>query len=79
MSEQLSRCRAAVFCVVLENTPVAHGFQWYPFYYPEKLRKPEGVQRNRTKRAKYLEEGKIMKVQKQQVYVIHGDRILRIS
>ena len=57
MSEHLGRGKAAVFCVMLEDTPVAHSFQWYPFYYPEKLRKPERIQRNRTKRDKDLEGG----------------------
>lgn len=55
MSEQLGRGKAAVFCVMLENTPVSHSFQWYPFYYQEKFRKPEGIQRNRTKSARALE------------------------
>jgi len=64
---------------MLENTPVASSFQWYPSYYPEKLRKPEGIPRNRKKGVKIWRDRTVIKVQKQQIYVIHGGMILRTS
>lgn len=53
---QLGRGRVAAFCVMLENSSEAHSSQYYPLYYPERSRKPKGIQRNRIKRIRAPEK-----------------------
>lgn len=46
----------AAFCVMLENNSAAHSSQYYPLYYPERSRKPKGIQRKRIKRIRAPEK-----------------------